>query len=354
MNAGMPACSSGTRSVDSSGVAAGIDRGVPGGAVLRQLAERREPERHRQPVLLDPHRGGGVRAPLALAARRRRRAAPRPARRRSAAPASAAAGRRPSPPRAPRPPPGSRRSARGRRTSGRAPTRASAARRAARARCRRRSGAWRPASRAAAENRAAITAPQLPDQLARLAPGLRPLLLIRDLLQVERRDHVQQHPVGEELPDLLGRRAREPRDLVHDPAVARAHVRPDHGIGAGGIALHLEQQRGPVGQQLLGVSPAHRRQHLVLRDALRRGAERLEDAPVRDVVAGEEELALGLEEPEQVRLRDPGLARDRVGRGALVAAERELLDRERDDLLAPLLGGLARADSLRRAHPDRR
>ena len=61
------------------------------------------------------------------------------------------------------------------------------------------------------------------------------------------------------------------------------------------------------------------------------------------VVAGEEELALGLEEPEQVRLRDAGLARDRVGRGSLVAAERELLDRERDDLLAPLLGGLARA-----------
>ena len=117
--------------------------------------------------------------------------------------------------------------------------------------------------------------------------------------------------------------AGQPRHLLDHVPVALAHARLDHRVRAGGVGLHLEQQRGPVAEQV-DVRPAHRLQHLGLRDAARGGPERAEDALVRDVVAGDEQLALGLEQPEQVRLRDAGLARDRVGRGAAVAAEREL------------------------------
>jgi hypothetical protein len=59
------------------------------------------------------------------------------------------------------------------------------------------------------------------------------------------------------------------------------------------------------------------------------------------VVDGEEQLLLGAEQPEQVRLRDARLARDRVGRGAAVAALGELTGRDDEDLLAALPGGLA-------------
>ena len=55
--------------------------------------------------------------------------------------------------------------------------------------------------------------------------------------------------------------------------------------------------------------------------------------------AGEEQLALGPEEPEQVGLGDAGLARDVLGGRAVVAAVGELPEADLDDLLAALLGG---------------
>jgi hypothetical protein len=61
------------------------------------------------------------------------------------------------------------------------------------------------------------------------------------------------------------------------------------------------------------------------------------------VAAGEEELALGAEAAEQGRLADAGLAGDRLGRGAVVAADGEMADRDGEDLLAALVGGLAGA-----------
>ena len=110
---------------------AGGARGVPRRAVLGQLAERGERERHRR---ARPARSGPRRRSTCGPARSTRRGdverADGRARRRSAARASAAAGRWRPPRRAPRPRRGSRRSGRGRRTSARAPTRASAARRA--------------------------------------------------------------------------------------------------------------------------------------------------------------------------------------------------------------------------------
>jgi hypothetical protein len=72
-------------------------------------------------------------------------------------------------------------------------------------------------------------------------------------------------------------------------------------------------------------------------------AEDGEQLLVGAVAAGEEELALGAEEAEQVRLADAGLAGDRLGRGAVVAADGEMADGDAEDLLATLLGGLADA-----------
>ena len=71
--------------------------------------------------------------------------------------------------------------------------------------------------------------------------------------------------------------------------------------------------------------------------------ERVADLRVGAVHAGEEQLLLGAEEPEQVGLGDAGLARDRLGRGAVQAPDREVADRDLEDLLAALLGGLAGA-----------
>jgi hypothetical protein len=61
----------------------------------------------------------------------------------------------------------------------------------------------------------------------------------------------------------------------------------------------------------------------------------------RAVGAGQEQLLLGAEEPEQVGLRDAGLAGDDLGRGPVEAALGEVLDRHREDLLTALVGGLA-------------
>ncbi|CAA9497762.1 MAG: hypothetical protein AVDCRST_MAG30-1727 [uncultured Solirubrobacteraceae bacterium] len=58
------------------------------------------------------------------------------------------------------------------------------------------------------------------------------------------------------------------------------------------------------------------------------------------LVAGEEELLLRAEQAEEVRLRDPGVAGDRVGRGRGVARAGEVAGRLGDDVL-PALGGAA-------------
>ena len=56
---------------------------------------------------------------------------------------------------------------------------------------------------------------------------------------------------------------------------------------------------------------------------------------------GDDQLALGAEQAEQIRLRDAGHARDHVGRGALVPALRKDGHRGFEDLLAAFGGGEA-------------
>jgi hypothetical protein len=118
----------------------------------------------------------------------------------------------------------------------------------------------------------------------------------------------------------------------------------DVGVGARDLPLHLHQDRVAVREQLLDVRLAHL-VHALLRVGRAFGGapEDGEQLLVGAVAAGEEELALGAEEAEQVRLADAGLAGDRLGRGAVVAADGEMADRDGEDLLAALLGGLAGA-----------
>src|SRR5262245_856630 len=82
-----------------------------------------------------------------------------------------------------------------------------------------------------------------------LGPRCRPLVLAHDLAQVERRDQVQQHPVGEEVPRLAKAYAGQAGDVPHELAVAVAHGLLELRIRRDRIGLHLEAQRVAVGQQ---------------------------------------------------------------------------------------------------------
>src|SRR4051794_964544 len=169
------------------------------------------------------------------------------------------------------------------------------------------------------------------DQRKRLAPLRRPLLRPGDGGQVERRDHVEQHPVGEEFPHLVRLGARETRDRLDEPAVARPHAGLDRRIGARGVALHLEEQRLAVLQQS-DVGGAHRLERLAGRGVGRGALEGPADALVHLAVAGEEQLPLGPEEAEEVRLGEAGVARDGPRRGAGVAPQGEVGDGDGDEL----------------------
>ena len=164
-------------------------------------------------------------------------------------------------------------------------------------------------------------------QAAHSSPG-------RERLEVERGDDVEQHPVGEERPQV-GRAWRRSRPATWRTSVgeALAHVRPGSPgrrrprSSASGTAARCGRPAGRV------VGVAHRLHALLRRQvAPRRRRTSRRSASCIAVVAGEEQLALGAEQAEQVRLRDARLARDLVGRGAVVAVQREVPDRDLDDL----------------------
>ena len=87
---------------------------------------------------------------------------------------------------------------------------------------------------------------------------------------------------------------------------------------------------------LLGFTAASAAAALALRRPLEE-LERLAEAAGDD---RREELLLRAEEPEHVRLRDPGPPGDVLGRGAVEPARGELLERRVEDLLAALGLGL--------------
>jgi hypothetical protein len=166
---------------------------------------------------------------------------------------------------------------------------------------------------------------------------------------------VEQHAPGDERAQLVGAGARQPLDLLDDLAVLRPRDRADVGVRARGPDLHLELEQLAILEHP-AVGHAHRGEHGRLRmvgvPALGRPAERLKRALARALGAGQEEVLLGAEQPEQVRVRDPRRPRDRLGRRAEVPRAGELGHRDLDDLPAPFVGreaGLGR----RRRHTCR-
>ena len=118
------------------------------------------------------------------------------------------------------------------------------------------------------------------------------------------------------------RRTARDTTLMTSPYL-RAHVVADLRVRDRDVALHQHEQRVPVGQQL------GRRMPRPSRPASRPGSASaaarrndVDDLLAGAVVAGEEELLLRAEEAEQVGLRDAGVAGDRLGRRAVVAAAR--------------------------------
>ena len=80
-------------------------------------------------------------------------------------------------------------------------------------------------------------------------------------------------------------------------------VGADVGVrSGGGEALHHHEDRVVLGQELLGVGAAHRRQLPTRRRPAGGAPEGLEHRLAGARVAGQEQLPLGPEEPEQVRL----------------------------------------------------
>jgi len=163
------------------------------------------------------------------------------------------------------------------------------------------------------------------------------------LVSLHREQHVEQHPLRDELVGLL-RRASGGPDQLEDLAHAAAALAADRRLTPGGEAVHHHQQQVAVGEQpgvggaqpfpvvlALGVErPVG--QHLV---------ERVLDAVGGALEDGEEQVELGAEHPHDVRLRDAGLASHVVGAGADVPRAGERPDRGPEDLLAALVGAHA-------------
>ena len=192
-----------------------------------------------------------------------------------------------------------------------------------------------------AKKRAGLRPPPSPGRAGSARPGppsaaAHGSAVRRSRSQVERGDHVEQHPVREELPHLVGLRAGQPADELRparrstrgrrpgSPGPSRRRSSASGRAACGGPAAGRCRPRPSSCSASAGGTPRAASSNVRA------------DALVHLGVAGEEEPALGAEEPEQVGLRDAGVARDRLGRGAVVAAEREVPIAISHDLLAPL------------------
>src|SRR5581483_1229441 len=120
-------------------------------------------------------------------------------------------------------------------------------------------------------------------------------------------------------------------------AVAVAHGRPDLGVAARGVRLHLRPQVDAVAVQKLPVGLADRLQGLLAPLALGRPLEDLERLPEAADLDRLEELPLRAEQAEHVGLRDAGSAGDVVRRCAVEALVGELDEGGVEDLLPPLV-----------------
>ena len=119
---------------------------------------------------------------------------------------------------------------------------------------------------------------------------------------------------------------------------------PDVVVATGGIGLELDAEEVAVVEQahVRGAHQVEDRARLVVGRPAVGGFVEHESCPLEAVTdRGEEQLALGPEQLEQVRLRDADRPGDRFGRGAGIPALGELVEGRHDDRVAPFVGGLA-------------
>src|SRR5712691_1470741 len=159
--------------------------------------------------------------------------------------------------------------------------------------------------------------------------------------QLHRRDHVEEHPEGEEVRDLLGRQPGDALGVVDECAEAAADDRADLLVVTGRVGLHLTPQPVRVLDDHPRIGLADRVERLLPGEPGGGFAEHLERLLEAALARRDEELLLRPEEPEQVRLRDPDAPGDGVGRRAGEAVLGELDQRRLEDLLTAYLGGLA-------------
>ena len=164
--------------------------------------------------------------------------------------------------------------------------------------------------------------------------------LLEVLGRAHREHHVEQHALRDELLGaLVGAAGRD--DRGEDRAHAGAAARRDPVVVAGGEAVHHHHQQVAVAQQL-GVGEPEPGPVVVVVGVERAvGEHRLERLP--DPVAGalehlEEQLQLGAEDPDDVRLGDACLLGHRVGAGAGVPAPGEGAGRRVQHQLAAVVG----------------
>jgi hypothetical protein len=144
---------------------------------------------------------------------------------------------------------------------------------------------------------------------------------------------VSSMPCREEVPRLLEVAPVSSHHLV-EPAEAGPHRLADRRIGAGREAVQQQGDQLALGEQVVvGLAQAGQV------GSLGRLAELRLDAVAGVADGGEEELLLGAEDADHVRLGDAGQARDLIGGGAGVSAEAERGDGGGHELLVALLGG---------------
>src|SRR5437763_5003751 len=78
------------------------------------------------------------------------------------------------------------------------------------------------------------------------------------LEQVHRRDHVQEHPLREEVRDRLVREPGHPLRVFDELAETAPHDLADLEVVAGRVRLHLRVQIGRIGRETVGVGLADR------------------------------------------------------------------------------------------------
>ena len=177
----------------------------------------------------------------------------------------------------------------------------------------------------------------------RLHPGGDDRVLVGDRAQVERRDDVSSMPVEKKRHTSSGG-APDSRETsaITSPYLRRTWSRIS-GSDDRDVALHEHQQRVPVGQQLVRRTRCPSRRARSPGSAL--GPRRARNMSMIFSQARSSQARnssfLVRKSRNRYGWRDARLARDHLGRRAVVAALAEVRHRDREDLLAALLGGLS-------------